>query len=584
MSLRKKVSFILGLILAGYTIVFMVTQLTFVYPKFEHMEQEQARKHLERIIEGVNGELGYVDSFARDWAFWDDTYQFVESLDEPYRKANLTFKTFGDLGLNLLFIIDNEGHVVWGKTYNLETGEALNFKELPSDSWPLDHPLLTHGNTADYRLGFYNLEPVPVLVASRPILTSQNEGPSRGTLIFGKFADRSFMRNLQEKTRLNLIIDPLEDEPPSYIETGKRLLSGKPYFIKNVDSKVLEGGVLYSDLNGEPSISIHFTQDRVITANGRESLFIALLSTLAVGLTALIFLYFALQRIILDPLIKLTSHVKQIIQTEDLSRRIELRRGDELGTLAREFDALVQKLHHTREALLEQTKEEREAGMTDALTGLRNRRYMAQNMGIRAVGLVRHYKKLKAERPDTPHHHASMLFFMIDVDFFKAVNDNYGHAAGDRVLIQFKAVLEEVCRDTDTLIRWGGEEFMVICEALEFRLGAQVAERIREAVENYPFTLDDGTIIHKTCSIGFAPFPFHPEEPEALNWEDVVSVADRALYVAKKNARNAWVGIRCTQEVDPEALKGNLAWDIDKLLESQRLQVESSIKRIFRWN
>lgn len=146
---------------------------------------------------------------------------------------------------------------------------------------------------------------------------------------------------------------------------------------------------------------------------------------------------------------------------------------------------------------------------------------------------------------------ADLVFFLVDIDGFKTVNDAYGHAAGDLVLAETSRRLEAACRQSDVVARWGGEEFLVLARFTERTQAAAQAERLRRTVEEGRFTLEDGRALTITCSIGFAAFPFARGEPAALGWEQVVAVADHALFAAKRLGRNAWVGLGLTGEVMP---------------------------------
>ncbi|WP_426103599.1 diguanylate cyclase [Massilia sp. TSP1-1-2] len=191
-----------------------------------------------------------------------------------------------------------------------------------------------------------------------------------------------------------------------------------------------------------------------------------------------------------------------------------------------------------------------ELSLTDQLTGLRNRRFFLQHVeGDVGMALRHHDDPLRSTANDE---HCGpgrdMVFFMVDLDHFKDVNDVHGHAAGDAVLVQMQERLREVFRESDYLIRWGGEEFLVLARATHRDDAKVVAERIRQAVAKRTFVLADGTELAKTCSIGFACFPFVPEEPRLLSWSEVVELADQALYLVKRSGRDGWAGIYSTPE------------------------------------
>jgi diguanylate cyclase (GGDEF)-like protein len=124
-----------------------------------------------------------------------------------------------------------------------------------------------------------------------------------------------------------------------------------------------------------------------------------------------------------------------------------------------------------------------------------------------------------------------MLF--IDLDGFKAVNDSYGHEAGDRYLSAFAAILEEIFRDSDTLARWGGDEFVVLLPEADREATTGAAQRLIAKLQGADFDLGAGRC-RPCASVGIAVFPEDAQEPDAL-----IARADRAMYEAKRQGGHA---------------------------------------------
>jgi len=122
---------------------------------------------------------------------------------------------------------------------------------------------------------------------------------------------------------------------------------------------------------------------------------------------------------------------------------------------------------------------------------------------------------------------------MIDIDFFKKVNDTYGHAIGDKVIIKVAEVLQQSTRKSDLAIRYGGEEFMVLLHATDAQSATIVTQKIKNNFESIEFTANNGETFHKTLSIGVSEFPKDSNEI----WE-CIKLADKALYRAKESGRN----------------------------------------------
>lgn len=179
--------------------------------------------------------------------------------------------------------------------------------------------------------------------------------------------------------------------------------------------------------------------------------------------------------------------------------------------------------------------------VTDPLTGLKNRRYITQTIEADCTVTARQHR-VAASAGLAPPINGDLLFVLIDIDRFKTINERHGHAAGDRVLAQIADVLRATCRTSDTIARWGGEEFLAILRFTNRGTAPISAERIRMAVEQRLLDLGDGDTFSCTCSIGFAAFPVDPLRPDAFSWEQVVAVADEALQRAKQAGGNTWVG------------------------------------------
>jgi diguanylate cyclase (GGDEF)-like protein len=255
-----------------------------------------------------------------------------------------------------------------------------------------------------------------------------------------------------------------------------------------------------------------------------------------------------------------------------LQQRRHERRREYTRHLEREVEERTRELAERQLALERVNHELTKASITDSLTGLPNRRFLLELMD-REVGLV-HRRRLNAPA-GAPQ--SDLAFLMIDLDEFKAVNDTAGHVAGDSVLRQMQGVLNGACRSADIAIRWGGDEFLVVARDLDSGHLDVLAERIRARVAEHVFDLGDGRVARLTCSLGFASYPFHRERSDALTWEQVVSVADRALYVAKTSGRNAWVGLASTELTPALGLLGAIRNDLPELVRRRQLRLTTSL-------
>jgi diguanylate cyclase (GGDEF)-like protein len=181
---------------------------------------------------------------------------------------------------------------------------------------------------------------------------------------------------------------------------------------------------------------------------------------------------------------------------------------------------------------------------TDPLTGLGNRRSLDQRLPPMLHALD-HGGRLPCGK-------ARLAFCVLDVDRFKAINDEYGHTIGDRVLGALGDVLKRHFREPGFVVRWGGEEFLAVVPVADEAEALHESELVRMAVAAHGAEIGDPAKLHCTISIGFACYPFDPTAPRRLNWERVVEVADGALYAAKRGGRNRVFGYRCTGPIDSD--------------------------------
>ena len=184
-----------------------------------------------------------------------------------------------------------------------------------------------------------------------------------------------------------------------------------------------------------------------------------------------------------------------------------------------------------------------EMAVHDSLTSLRNRRYLREFMDAEAERVTRAVRRRK-QGPAC----ASLL--IVDVDHFKRINDLHGHDAGDAVLQQTAAVLGDAVRKGDLVVRWGGEEFVIVARDMSAEGSVALAERVRQQMQAHPFRLPSGEPLALTCSIGLSIFPLSTAVPIPLLWDDILALADVGLYRAKKAGRNRVFAV----------LEGELPW------------------------
>lgn len=217
-------------------------------------------------------------------------------------------------------------------------------------------------------------------------------------------------------------------------------------------------------------------------------------------------------------------------------------------------------LNELNAKLLNTNDELKQANQTDPLTGLINRRYF---------DVLDPTEKIADRVGDIG------LLLMIDIDFFKRVNDSYGHAAGDEVLRQFAQILCHATRETDLVARWGGEEFLVICQC-SADAAPVLLTRLNKAVRDHSFSLPDGKRLQISSSIGAIRYPLWP----GLSIDDRLTVllefADAALYTVKMNGRDGWALLEGGDNHDVDLTQRRVGHQLEDFVECGHLRWSAS--------
>ncbi|MFH1110502.1 MAG: CHASE4 domain-containing protein [Planctomycetota bacterium] len=370
MSVRVKILLVVTAVFAGYMGVAQIVHRCVVFPSFAALERKDAAANQDRCAEAIHREVELLSFHLSDWSSWDDTYQFIVDENEQYKKANLVPTMFTNNHLNLVCFFDVNSRTVWSGAFDLSTGQPMTFEDFSRPSMDPESPLFNIKDLNDAVEGVMITEHGPLLVASRRILNNENEGPSRGTMVMGKLLDEEETKGIAQRTHvdMDLLTIPGQALPPDAEEAVTELSAGTPLIMRETGGgKSLQLRSIMAGIDGKPALLMTTRIPRDITAHGKRAMGIAVISDMAAGLAILLLMWTALQRTVVGPLTKLTNHAITVARTDDLSRSIDMRRTDEIGTLAREFDRMMHSLSESRARLLDTAHR---AGMAEIAAGV----------------------------------------------------------------------------------------------------------------------------------------------------------------------------------------------------------------------
>jgi sensor domain CHASE-containing protein len=311
------------------------------------LEEQKTIESVTRTTNVLSNELADIRSRVSDWAFWDDTYNFIQTLNEAYINSNLDNSVFTNLRLNLMLFINASGNIVYGKAFNLSNDAETTIPQGINEEISSE-PALWNFTAIDSKMeGIVLLSQEAMIFSSQPILTSQNEGPIRGALIMGRYIDSSEISYISNTLRLPITISRFNDPKiqKDFQIARSSLSNAVPIFVEPLNADSVSGYALVNDVFSNPSFILRIDLPRDIYKQGltTATYFIAMVAALCVIFGAAMIIL--LEKGMLSPLSKLTKAVKEMGTTEYRSHSVSRLGTDETSILADAIkDAISQRL------------------------------------------------------------------------------------------------------------------------------------------------------------------------------------------------------------------------------------------------
>ncbi|HUS69260.1 MAG TPA: diguanylate cyclase [Anaerolineae bacterium] len=365
MTLRNKTMAILGAAILALMALLYVSSRTILLDSFARLEDEATRRDVQRVLNAVDNQLRELDTTTDDWAGWDDTYRFMLTRDPAYVESNLVDDTFVTLRLNALLLVDRSGEVVFGRAFDLQDEEEIPVSEALLGHLSPEGLLSPVGDRESHVKGILSLPEGPMLVSSRPILTSQDQGPMRGWLIMARYLDSAETEYLADITDSSLNIQRFDDPSPptDFGEVRPKLLESPSIVVRPLSADVVAGYGVLRDIYGAPGLVLRVDMPRDIYNHGQSAVTYFWISMLLVGIVFGGIQLATLERQVLRRVGQLTARVARIHSHDDLSARVQVSGQDELSELGSEITSMLERLQSTQADL--RRSEERFRRMAD---------------------------------------------------------------------------------------------------------------------------------------------------------------------------------------------------------------------------
>jgi diguanylate cyclase (GGDEF)-like protein/PAS domain S-box-containing protein len=350
MTLYKKTLTIVGLTFVGLIVALYAVSRVIVLGSFAQQEEQDTRQNVERVQSALADNLSALSGTTQDWAWWDDTYAYIQDTNEGYSRSNLSADApFVSNRLNLMVFIHSSGKVVFARAYDYRNRQQLPIPDDLQRHITSGSLLLRHEGAGEGMKGLLSLREGAMLVAAEPILTSERERPARGTLIFGRYLDTEEIARLSKTTLFSLTAHQVNGPqmPSDFLQALGSLSKESPTLVQPLNSDSIAGYALFDDIYGKPALVLRAEMPRGVYARGEATAQYFMLILMAVGLVFAIVTLSLVGRTVLARVARLSADVRSIGAQGDLSARIATEGSDEVASLGGSINAMLEALQHS---------------------------------------------------------------------------------------------------------------------------------------------------------------------------------------------------------------------------------------------
>ncbi len=521
LSIRLRTATIVSVTMLVLTLVLVVGTRREIDAAFAGLERRDTEKSVRLSLNWVASQGPPLAATAAGYGNWDDTLRFVVDRSPDYVRRNLQNGELVTLGLDFMVFLDTRGHVVHVKVIDRTSGSSQGLSEGLVAFLQGQPAALRFRDPRTTMSGLVALPSGLAIVGASPITNNEATGSIRGTVLVGYLLRESRVGGLTKATGADVSWFSLAAPIPADIAAARIAApTSHAIIVRPLDGGTVAGYGVLDDIQGQPGVAVKVTLQRSIVARGHTVIVYAIIGLLGFVVISVFTLIAVLDRSVLARLAGLNKQVKEVEASEQPGVRLTVRGRDEIAQLANGINGMLGALERSQTKLIEMAT-------TDALTGVNNRRRFEEELAR---------ELLEQERLGRG---GALLWF--DLDKFKDVNDVFGHAAGDEMLIAFAEALRSETRRYSALARLGGDEFAMLLPGASESEALQAAERLLAVSLSLQFSIR-GREVGLSTSIGVALYP-----RDGATVDGLMAAADTAMYEAKRTGR----GRVCVAAVEP---------------------------------
>ncbi|MBS1724094.1 MAG: HAMP domain-containing protein [Armatimonadetes bacterium] len=364
MRIGEKLILALVCVFGLYAALAYGVQGQLILDNFNALERKKAVQDLDRCRQSVDSELRHLETVAKDWSNWTDTYEYIAGKNPKFVEENLNDNALATIKVQGLYVLDVRGNTVWGRLLDSKS-KPVKF----TDFKPSLYSACEYLSGGDKVAGVVLVDGMPAVVVGLPVLDSEGHGPARGTMLLVRYLDSSLVQALSASAGVPFKAIPLGSHVSKELsQLIKQLKSHPEREVSESSSSLLHGYAVLRSPFGEPVTVLQSDTPRDISAQGQLTLQMFLQFLIVFGGCTTFVLLLLARRLVVLPLERLAKQVGLIGKGGDLSATTGLvNRRDEIGDLARSFEDMVGRLRTVRTKLVQSS---REAGMADIARGM----------------------------------------------------------------------------------------------------------------------------------------------------------------------------------------------------------------------
>ncbi len=352
--MRKRIILIISLTLLAMFLITAIATRLIIIDSFMALEKEYMEKDVARFLGALEDAKEGLDLSVKDWAEWNETFDFIKNRSADYKEDNLDGTlSFHNLNVNIMVFADTSGTIIYKKAVNLDGDLEMPFPLRLLDYLERHPDLLRRGLPASSIQGIVSMGSEPLMIAIRPVMSSQGEGPVGGSLLMGRFIDRAEMFKISERSKLFFTVEQLGSPASSadFAAAEDLLQNGTRVFVRPLDVSTLAGYTILRDVYDQPSYTVRVESPREVMSQGLRVVAYVTSSLILISMVFGLVIMLYMERALISRVHLLSSGVLSIGTSNTLSQRLSVSGRDEIAYLGAAINGMLDALERSTEDL-----------------------------------------------------------------------------------------------------------------------------------------------------------------------------------------------------------------------------------------